>query len=39
MLVRTPELFVSGVFVCVDLYGCSTKRMIVKETKAQVGDL
>ncbi len=39
MLVSTPELFVSGVFVCADLCACSTKRMIVKETKAQVGDL
>jgi hypothetical protein len=39
MLVSSPELFDSGVFVCPDLSWYGTKRMIVKETKAQVGDL
>jgi hypothetical protein len=39
MLVSSPEPFDSGVFVCSDLSWYRTKRMIGKETKAQVGNL
>jgi hypothetical protein len=39
MLVSSPELNGSGVFVCSDLSWYETKRMIVKDPKAKVGDL